>query len=147
MRNRRGRGGLRAGNQGGAVSGAAKWLTPEKALIGLNLRGRCNDRLWFTFFHEAGHILNDSKKETFIDVEYEDDPREKGANQFAATMLIPARFDQELRRLTMYTAVEAFARKIGIAPGIVAGRLQREGIIDYSQFNGLKQRLRWAEEG
>ena len=132
--------------KGAPVSGAAKWLTPEKALIGLNLRGKCNDRFWFTFFHEAGHILNDSKKETFIDVEYEDDPREKGANQFAATTLIPAHFDQELPRLTIYTAVEAFARKIGIAPGIVVGRLQREGIIDYSQFNGLKQRLQWAEE-
>jgi len=41
--------------------------------------------------------------------------------------------------------VEAFARKIGIAPGIVVGRLQREQVIDYSQFNGLKQRLQWAE--
>ncbi len=132
--------------KGAPVSGAAKWLTPEKALIGLNLRGKYNDRFWFTFFHEAGHILNDSKKETFIDVEYEDDPRENGANQFAATILIPAQFDQELPRLTMYSSVEAFARRIGIAPGIVVGRLQREGIIEYSQFNGLKQRLQWAGE-
>lgn len=132
--------------KGAPVSGAAKWLTPEKALIGLNLRGKRNDRFWFTFFHEAGHILNDSKKETFIDVEYEDDPREKEANHFAATTLIPTQFEQELPRLTMYSAVEAFAHRIGIAPGIVVGRLQREGIIDYSQFNRLKQRLQWAKE-
>jgi len=131
--------------KGAPVSGAAKWLTSDKALIGLNLRGKCNDRFWFTFFHEAGHILNDSKKETFIDVEYEDDPREKGANHFAATMLIPAPFDQELRRLITYPSVGAFARKIGIAPGIVVGRLQREGIIEYRQFNGLKQHLQWAD--
>jgi len=82
--------------KGAPVSGAAKWLTPDKALIGLNLRGKYNDRFWFTFFHEAGHILNDSKKETFIDVEYEDDPREQGANHFAATLLIPSPVDQEL---------------------------------------------------
>jgi HTH-type transcriptional regulator/antitoxin HigA len=57
-----------------------------------------------------------------------------------------AHFEQELPRLTLYPAVDAFARRIGIAAGIVVGRLQREGIIDYCQFNGLKQRLRWAKE-
>ena len=57
--------------KGAPVSGAAKWLTPEKALIGLNPRDKRNDRFWFAFLHEAGHILNGSKKVTFIDVEYE----------------------------------------------------------------------------
>jgi len=55
---------------GAPVSGVAKWLTPKKALIGLTLRGKANDRFWFTFFHEAGHVLNDSKKETYLDVEH-----------------------------------------------------------------------------
>ncbi len=131
--------------KGAPVSGAAKWLTPEKALIGLNLRGKCNDRFWFTFFHEAGHILNDSKKETFIDVEYEDDPREKGANQFAANLLIPPSFQVQLPALKSYVAVRAFADSIGIAPGIVIGRLQREGIVPYSHLNGLKVRLEWVQ--
>lgn len=132
--------------KGAPVSGAAKWLTPTKAMICLNLRGKSNDRLWFTFFHEAGHILNDSKKVTFIDVDYQDDPREHQANRFAAALLIPAEYDQELRGLTAYPAVEKFARRIGIAPGIVVGRLQREGIIEYRQFNGLKQRLQWVDD-
>lgn len=132
--------------KGAPVSGAAKWLTPIKAMICLNLRGKSNDRFWFTFFHEAGHILNDSKKETFIDVEYQDDPREHQANQFAASLLIPPRYNQILAELTAYRAVQAFAQQIGIAPGIVVGRLQREEIIGYHQFNGLKQRLRWAGE-
>jgi Zn-dependent peptidase ImmA (M78 family) len=131
--------------KGAPVAGAAKWLTPEKAMIGLNLRGKTNDRFWFTFFHEAGHVLNDSKKEIFIDMEYERDPRETRANQFAANLLIPAQCDDELRSLTTYAAAEAFARKIGIGPGIVVGRLQREGIIKHSQFNGLKQRLEWTK--
>lgn len=132
--------------KGAPVSGAAKWLTPTKAMICLNLRGKSNDRFWFTFFHEAGHILNDSKKETFIDVDYQDDPREHQANQFAASLLIPTSHNQELQGLTAYPAVEAFARRIGIAPGIVVGRLQREGVIGYHQFNALKQRLQWAED-
>ena len=127
-----------------AVNGAAKWLTADKAMIGLNLRGKSNDRFWFTFFHEAGHILNDSKKETFIDVEYEDDPREQNANQFAADILIPPDYAAQLPELHAYRAVMRFARSIGIAPGIVVGRLQREGIVPYSHLNRLKVRLEWA---
>lgn len=132
--------------KGAPVSGAAKWLTAHKAMICLNLRGKRNDRFWFTFFHEAGHILNDSKKETYIDVDYADDPRELNANRFAATLLIPESHDEELQGLFSYRSVEAFADRIGIAPGIVVGRLQREEIIGYDQFNGLKQRLEWVEQ-
>jgi HTH-type transcriptional regulator / antitoxin HigA len=131
--------------KGAPVSGAAKWLTADKAIICLNLRGKCNDRFWFTFFHEAGHILNDSKKDTYIDVDYHDDPREQNANRFAATLLIPESCEEELQGLFSHEAVETFAAQIGIAPGIVVGRLQCEGIIPYSNLNKLKVPLHWAE--
>jgi Zn-dependent peptidase ImmA (M78 family) len=132
--------------KGAPVSGAAKWLTPCKALICLNLRGTSNDRFWFAFFHEAGHILSDSKKETYLDVDHTDDPREHNANYFAATLLIPESYDAELQDLVDFRSVKKFAERIGVASGIVVGRLQHEGIIDYHQFNGLKQRLSWAEQ-
>jgi addiction module HigA family antidote len=130
--------------RGAPVSGAAKWLTANKAMICLNLRGKSNDRFWFTFFHESGHILNDSKKETYIDVDYQDDPREKNANRFAANLLIPDDCVEDLQGLQSYQSVEAFADEIGIAPGIVVGRLQCEGIIPYSHLNKLKVPLDWA---
>jgi len=126
------------------VNGAAKWLTPDKAMIALNLRGKRNDIFWFTFFHEAGHVLNDSKKETYIDVDYKDDPREQRANRFAANLLIPPQYEQELPRLKSYAAVEQFAESIGIAPGIVVGRLQHDGIIPPSHLNRLIVRLEWG---
>jgi HTH-type transcriptional regulator/antitoxin HigA len=131
--------------KGAPVSGAAKWLTANKAMICLNLRGKSNDRFWFTFFHEAGHILNDSKKEIYIDVDYKDDPREQDANRFAATLLIPKPHDEELQRLFSYQSAEVFAAKVGIAPGIVVGRLQCDGIIPYSHLNKLKVRLDWVK--
>jgi addiction module HigA family antidote len=130
--------------RGAPVSGAAKWLTASKAMICLNLRGKSNDRFWFTFFHEAGHILNDSKKETYIDVDYKDDPREENANRFAASLLIPEEHEEDLQELLSYQSVEAFAEEIGIAPSIVVGRLQCEGIVPYSHLNKLKIRLDWA---
>ena len=39
------------------VSGATRWLNKDKAIIQLSLRYKTDDHLWFTFFHEAGHIL------------------------------------------------------------------------------------------
>ncbi len=129
--------------KGASISGAATWLTTSKAMIALNLRGKSNDKFWFTFFHEAGHILNDSKKELFIDVDYIDDPREHSANEFARNILIPPQHDLELSGLKSFAAVRAFAKKIHIAPGIVVGRLQREKIIPYSHLNSLKVRLQW----
>lgn len=132
--------------KGAPVSGAAKWLTPNKAMICLNLRGKSNDRFWFTFFHEAGHILNDSKKEIYIDVDYKDDPREQDANLFAANTLIPPECVGQLSCLRSRSAVESFAGSIGIAPGIVVGRLQSEKYIPYSHLNSLKVRFDWVQE-
>jgi addiction module HigA family antidote len=130
--------------KGAPVSGAAKWPTPDKGMICLNLRGKTNDKFWFTFFHEAGHILHDSKKETYIDVGYADDPREQQANRFAANHLIPPQAIQKMLDLRSYAEVESFAAEIGIAPGIVAGRIQHE-TKDFARFTRLKQRFQWAE--
>ena len=130
--------------KGAPVSGAAKWLSPTKAMICLNLRGKFNDKFWFTFFHEAGHILNDSKKAIYIDKDYKDDPREVNANRFAANLLIPEKYHDELKNLSTAQSVELFAKKVGIAPGIVVGRLQHERIIPYSHLNKLKARLDWT---
>jgi HTH-type transcriptional regulator/antitoxin HigA len=134
--------------KGAPVSGAAKWLTPSKAMICLNLRGKSNDRFWFTFFHEAGHIVSDSKRELYIDIDinYENDPKEHAANRFARNFLIPDEYKSELSQLTTHSLVVSFAESLGIAPGIVVGRLQREEIVSYKQFNSLKQKLTWASD-
>jgi len=40
--------------------------------------------------------------------------------------------------------VVRFANELGIAPGIVVGRLQHEKIIPYTHFRDLTITLRWA---
>ena len=56
------------------VDGVARWLTPTRALIQLSARYLRDDILWFTFFHEAAHLLLHAKQSgprdvppTFID--------------------------------------------------------------------------------
>jgi len=125
-------------------NGATKWLTPQKAMILLCLRGRGEDRFWFSFFHEAGHILYDSKKDLLINDGSQDDPREKRANDFAAEFLIPSKLDGAIRRIRSKAGIVRLADQLGIAPGIVAGRYQfLTG--NWQCFKELIRSLEWAD--
>jgi hypothetical protein len=46
---------------------------------------------------------------------------------------------------TCSAAIRRFASKVGIAPGIVAGRLQHERKIQSSQANQLKHRFTFGD--
>lgn len=134
---------------GTRASGAARWLTPTKALIQLSLRHLSDDHLWFSFFHEAGHVLLHGKKETFIH-QAQDGARpieelEREADAFAGTTLIPRQLEAELQYLQTDQAIVAFARRLGVAPGVIVGRLQHDGLVGWSQHNHLKHRFRWVE--
>jgi HTH-type transcriptional regulator/antitoxin HigA len=138
---------------GTRASGATRWLTPDKALIQLSLRHKRNDHLWFTFFHEAGHILEHGKHDVFLEDADEDAPatdKEAEANQFAADMLIPPgewrRFIVEVDAARPYVSKQMareFAARIGIAPGIVVGRLHHEEAVPYTHFHDLFVRFDW----
>ena len=129
-----------------ALSGAARWLTPRKALIQQSVRHLANDHFWFTFFHEAAHILYHSKKDVFIDeVDKEGTELEKEANDWATNFLVPRRDWNTFvaTRPQGKAAVLQFADKQGIAPGIVVGMLQHAGIVPWKHLNDLKQRYKW----
>lgn len=124
--------------------GAARWLTPVKALIQLSLRYKSDDHLWFSFFHEAAHLLLHSKKETFITTDKFSDAAEREADLFAETFLIPRQYADRLQQLSL-GEIRGFARELDIAPGIVVGRMQKEDLLDWSQGNTLKRRFKFVE--
>lgn len=132
--------------KGCRTSGATRWLAPDRALIQLSLRYRTDDHLWFTFFHEAAHILLHGKKLIFLEGSAREGVLEEEANAWAANALIPRPAFRQLRGLRRYTkaGVRAFARECGVSPGIVVGRLQHEGLLPYSHFNDLKRRFTWS---
>ncbi len=125
------------------VSGATRWLTAKKALIQLSLRYKSDDHLWFTFFHEAGHILLHGKRRVFLEDSRTTDTLEKEANAFAANTLIPPGALREFQRRGDFSkaAVREIARELGISPGILVGRLQFEHVLPYSHCNDLKRRF------
>ena len=131
------------------AQGVARWLTPDKALIQINLRYRWADIFWFTFFHEACHVLDHPQKEIFVDVSsgMERDEREHDADRFATDYLIPP------DEWTPFTAtkphgvarVRAFASRVGVHPGIVVGRLQHEKTIAHHNLNDLRTQLEYED--
>ena len=128
------------------ASGATRWLTPNKALIQLSLRYKTDDQVWFTFFHEAGHILLHGKRDVFLEGDDAHGDKEHEANKFAADTLIPPAELAQFMKGGDYgeAAIRHLASKVGIAPGIVAGRLQHEGKLEWNECNDLKVRLTWA---
>ncbi len=65
------------------ASGVARWLSPSRALIQLSDRPETADQLWFTFFHEAGHILLHGKRLVFLDAGGGESVEECEADRFA----------------------------------------------------------------
>ena len=132
-----------AAPKGCPVSGATKWLSPTKALLMLSLRHKTNDHLWFSFFHEAGHLILHGKRMLFIDGDGAlDDQHEDEANRFARDVLIPPSHAGTLKTLdNTEDDVLRFARSVGIAPGIVVGRMQKDGQLEWkTRLNHLKEK-------
>jgi len=130
------------------VKGAAKWLTKDKIMIAINLQDNTNDVFWFTFFHEAAHILLGRKlflsDYTEIHSEHDTACSEEEMDKFAERLLIPHKYRKELSQINTEQEVCDFAKKIGIAPGIVVGRLQYyKRLASPQQFEGLKQHFKW----
>ena len=138
------------------ISGCARWLSDKKALIGLTLRYKTDDQMWFSFFHELGHLLLHKRMRSFVldnaahdlfdgVVDPEMEKYEAEANQFAADTLIPPTTLADFVRLLNFSNddIYGFAEETGVSPGIVVGRLQHMGLLTAYQGNSLKQRLEW----
>jgi Zn-dependent peptidase ImmA (M78 family) len=129
------------------INGAVRWLSPSKALIQLSFRYLSDDIFWFTFFHECGHIALHGKKILFLEEKGMTEEHEHEANEFSRNRLIHPNKWAELIACTLTEPViRQFARSVGIAPGIVVGRLQHEKRLQPSKLNHLKVRYQWSED-
>jgi plasmid maintenance system antidote protein VapI/Zn-dependent peptidase ImmA (M78 family) len=136
---------LRAPN-GCRASGATRFLSPNKALLLLSFRYLSDDQFWFSFFHEAGHLLLHGDRLFLEGVGTPSTKEEEEANDFAARVLIPPEFHHALLRLPLDgREVIRFSRRVGVSPGIVVGQLQHHKKITHRQLNSLKRRYKWVE--
>jgi HTH-type transcriptional regulator / antitoxin HigA len=130
------------------VSGAARWIG-SRAVIQLSLRHKSDDQFWFTFFHEAGHILNGRRGRDYIDGVDVTDPGtesdEQVADEFARnTLLPPGDYGRFVDRHDFTgPSVRAFAEAQTVSPGIVVGRLERDKHVRPGQLRFLKRAVRY----
>lgn len=120
----------------GSFLHGATFVDGNHVVMGLTVRGKTADKFWFSLFHEIQHIINGD----IYNASFEDEEFEYKADCFARDVLIPMdKFtgfveNQKFDRIS----IEKFARDLGVSPGIVVGRLQKENMIQYNAFNDLK---------
>ena len=129
------------------VNGAVKWVNEDRVVLAMNNRGLDADKFWFSLFHEIKHVLQQKVKTVFISSTVEEmidinNKLEMEADKFATNYLISP---TDYKRLapSKYISddeIVEFAKSIGIHPGIVAGRLQHEGIIAQNRCSKLKEK-------
>jgi|AntRauTorckE5430_2_1112549.scaffolds.fasta_scaffold01518_4 transcriptional regulator with XRE-family HTH domain len=131
------------------VSGATRWINGRQTpLIQLSDRYRSADHFWFSFYHEALHVLKHGKTAVFLEgVKGLDQPdkQEKEANNFALRMVLNGfplhQFVGGHGKHWSEREVVTHARKYQIHPGTLVAQLQRIGRLAKNNLNGLKVKI------
>lgn len=129
------------------VNGAVKWVDDERVVLAMNNRRLDADIFWFSLFHEIKHVLQRKVKTVFVsysegEMQEANKQLEDEADVFATNYLIP---QAAFRRFapTKYISdaeIIEFAKSINVHPGIVAGRLQHEGILLPNRCSKFKEK-------
>lgn len=126
----------------GSFLQGATFLDGNKIVVGLTARGKDADKFWFSLFHELAHIVLGHVGQ----INGISDEDERAADTWSEETLINKKEFNAFIKEKDYTeqSIIRFAKEQGIAPGIVVGRMQIEGIIKYSMLNKLKEKYEVA---
>lgn len=133
--------------KGCAASGAVRILSDDTPHVQLSFRYLSDDQFWFSLFHEIAHLLLHYERMPILEnTELTEDECEREANEYASHVIVPTPYREELLSLggSRFPIIE-FAKKVGIAPGLIVGQLQHEGIIRFNQMQRVKRRFRWSD--
>lgn len=128
---------------GTKASGATRWIN-GRPIIQLSAYGKDADKMWFTLFHEIGHVLKHGKREQFISftsgVKSTD---EQEADAFAAETLIPSSAYAKFLTTGNFSeqSIRKFANQQQIHTGIVVGRLKNDRILPFSAMHHLHGKI------
>lgn len=115
---------------GASLHGSTHW-GKDTPVIQLSNRYKRNDIFWFTFFHEAGHILKHGKKATFIEGlqhNQESMKKEKEADEVAIEYTLTIEQETEIRShfpLSKPSQINQLATKFNTHPACIMGRFAR----------------------
>ena len=133
--------------RGAPVQGFIKELNNNRIILCVTIRRQRADIFWFTLFHEIAHILNNDYSARFVDFTSAFDEMEARADTFASnTLLNPEDYHEFIStyECTSWDSIERFAHKMHVQPYIVLGRLQKDEILDWSDYSEKIVKYCWA---
>ena len=119
------------------ISGATRWIQ-NVPCIQLSGRYKTQDRFWFNFFHEIGHILLHGKKDIFLeDIDYNEEQleKEKQADEFSSDVLLTEKETNIIIEGNDFgtTALKRYAALFNTHPAIIVGRLQHLKVLPFAK--------------
>ena len=136
----------------GCRASGATWKTESgNPIIHLSFRHMSDDHFWFTFYHEAAHVLLHRGEHIDTDAETSSRPSvtrmEREADDFAAEALFPTSVRDMLlnKKITPNNIMHA-SKLAKVAAGVVVGQLESRKVITYGQLSFLKHRYRWGQD-
>ena len=133
--------------RGAPVQGFIKETVDHRLILCLTIRGKRADRFWFTLFHEIAHVLNGDYSSRFVDFDSVQSEKEAKADAFAGDYLIAPQLYREFLRSNhsiTWPVIESLAKEAHVLPCIVLGRLQKDGILEWSDYPDKVLYYQWV---
>lgn len=128
------------------LCGVALWLGKDRPVIALTLHGQDLDKIFFTFLHEAGHIVNDQHDMVFVTDK--EAAREIQADNFAADNSIPPALNEEILETGgSLDGLIAIAERIGVMRDLVIGRYQHKTKNFKRPYRYTPKKISWDSIG
>lgn len=127
--------------EGCRAYGATRWIH-GRPVVQLSLRGKTDYQLWLTLAHELGHVRLHGRDQLFVDGIGPRDECEAEADEFANEALLPGVTNSDLELLKTHDDVVDFARRHGVAPGIVVGLLHDGELWPFARGRDLYAQVR-----
>lgn len=129
------------------ASGATRFFGTNKAILQLSFRFLSDDQFWFTFFHEAAHLILHSSEKIFLEEkEMASTVEEAEADEYSSNFLIPHTFRAQLTSIKNNPRkILRLAQDLGISAGIIIGQMQYMNLIPYNYFSKMKIRYKWSD--
>lgn len=134
---------------GAPVRAFIKLTGDEKLIFCMTVPHQRADAFWHTLFRELYHIVRCHLGYIqYVDFDSSQEKVDMDADEFARDMLISSetyrRFLQSVRQKIIWPDVERLAKSADVLHCIALGRLQNDGVLDWSDFADQVVKYRWA---
>ena len=134
---------------GAPVRAFIKETSDRKLVFCMTIPHQRADTFWFTLFHVLYHMINVHLGHVFyVDFDSSQGKNDTVADEYAREMLISSniyrKFLQSVHRKITWQDVERLAKTADVLPCIALGRLQNDGLLDWSDFAEQVVKYPWA---